>query len=161
MNKILSQALKKAVSEYSPEVKEVSKGNRPDLFSLSTETELFQNDKGIIIKIDRSKDANLTDYALGFFGLIMQLGPIANWGLNIDKKTIEVDTEKFETNQKGIYAVGDICNYPGKLKLILSGFHEGALAARACFKLARPNEKYRFEFTTTSTNLLKRLGKKE
>ena len=102
-----------------------------------------------------------TDYVLGFFGLIMQLGPIANWGLNIDKKTIEVDTEKFETNQKGIYAVGDICNYPGKLKLILSGFHEGALAARACFKLARPNEKYRFEFTTTSTNLLKRLGKKE
>ena len=102
-----------------------------------------------------------TDYALGFFGLIMQLGPIANWGLNIDKKTVEVDTEKFETNQKGIYAVGDICNYPGKLKLILSGFHEGALAARACFKLARPDEKYRFEFTTTSSNLLKRLGKKE
>ena len=59
MNKILSQALKKAVSEYSPEVKEVSKGNRPDLFSLSTETELFQNDKGIIIKIDRSKDCLL------------------------------------------------------------------------------------------------------
>ena len=62
MNKILSQALKKAVSEYNPEVKELSKGNRPDLFSLSTETELFQNDKGIIIKIDRSKDANLTDF---------------------------------------------------------------------------------------------------
>ncbi len=102
-----------------------------------------------------------TDYVLGFFGLIMQLGPIANWGLNLNKKTIEVDTEKFESNQKGIYVVGDICNYPGKLKLILSGFHEGALAARACFKLARPNEKYRFEFTTTSTNLLKRLGKKE
>ena len=61
MNKILSQALKKAVSEYSPEVKEVSKGNRPDLFSLNTETELFQNDKGIIIKIDRSKDSNLTE----------------------------------------------------------------------------------------------------
>ena len=102
-----------------------------------------------------------TDFVLGFFGLIMQLGPIANWGLNIDKKTITVDTEKFETNQKGIYAVGDICSYPGKLKLILSGFHEGALAARACFKLARPNEKYRFEFTTTSKTLLKRLGKKE
>ena len=76
-------------------------------------------------------------------------------------KRQEVDTEKFETNQKGIYAVGDICSYPGKLKLILSGFHEGALAARACFKLAKPNEKYRFEFTTTSKSLLKRLGKKE
>ena len=101
-----------------------------------------------------------TDFVLGFFGLIMQLGPIANWGLNIDKKTITVDTEKFETNQKGIYAVGDICSYPGKLKLILSGFHEGALAARACFKLARPNEKYRFEFTTSSKTIKKRLGVK-
>ncbi len=99
-----------------------------------------------------------TDFALGFFGLIMQLGPIANWGLNLDKKTISVDTEKFETNQKGIYAVGDICNYPGKLKLILSGFHEGALAARGCFKLARPNEKYRFEFTTSSKTIKSRLG---
>ena len=101
-----------------------------------------------------------SDYVLGFFGLIMQLGPIANWGLNLNNKTIEVDTEKFETNQKGIYAVGDICNYPGKLKLILSGFHEGALAARACFKLARPNEKYRFEFTTSSKKIKDRLGVK-
>jgi len=118
--------------------------------------------ENIEIKHDNNETKNLkTDYVLGFFGLIMQLGPIANWGLNLNKKTIEVDTEKFETNQKGIYAVGDICTYPGKLKLILSGFHEGALAARACFKLARPDEKYRFEFTTTSTNLLKRLGKKE
>ncbi len=118
--------------------------------------------ESIIIKHEDGLSKNLkTDYVLGFFGLIMQLGPIAEWGLNINKKTIEVDTEKFETNQKGIYAVGDICTYPGKLKLILSGFHEGALAARACFKLARPNEKYRFEFTTTSSNLLKRLGKKE
>ena len=97
---------------------------------------------------------------MGFFGLIMQLGPIANWGLNLNKKTIEVDTEKVETNQKGIYAVGDICTYPGKLKLILSGFHEGALAARACFKLARPNEKYRFEFTTSSKKIKDRLGVK-
>ena len=118
--------------------------------------------ESIDIKNEEEETKNLkTDYLLGFFGLIMQLGPIAEWGLNIDKKTIAVDTEKFETNQKGIYAVGDICSYPGKLKLILSGFHEGALAARACFKLARPNEKYRFEFTTTSSNLLKRLGKKE
>ena len=117
------------------------------------------NLESIDIKHDNKEIKHLkTDYALGFFGLIMQLGPIANWGLNIDKKTIEVDTEKFETNQKGIYAVGDICNYPGKLKLILSGFHEGALAARACFKLARPNEKYRFEFTTTSKAAQERLG---
>ena len=120
-----------------------------------------QNIESIDIKHDNNEIKNLkTDYVLGFFGLIMQLGPIANWGLNIDKKTIEVDTEKFETNQKGIYAVGDICNYPGKLKLILSGFHEGALAARACFKLARPNEKYRFEFTTSSKTIKERLGVK-
>ena len=118
--------------------------------------------ESVDLKHENEETKNLqTDYVLGFFGLIMQLGPIANWGLNIDQKKIEVDTEKFQTNQKGIYAIGDICNYPGKLKLILSGFHEGALAARACFKLARPNEKYRFEFTTTSTNILKRLGKKD
>ena len=115
----------------------------------------------IEIKHDNKETKTIkTDFALGFFGLIMQLGPIADWGLNIDKKTIAVDTEKFETNQKGIYAVGDICSYPGKLKLILSGFHEGALAARACFKLARPNEKYRFEFTTSSKTIKDRLGVK-
>ena len=115
----------------------------------------------IEIQNDDQKIENIkTDYVLGFFGLIMQLGPIANWGLNLDKKTVEVDTEKFETNQKGIYAVGDICNYPGKLKLILSGFHEGALAARACFALARPDQKYRFEFTTSSKTIKSRLGVK-
>ena len=144
-------------------VNELAKEGKINLYTKYQMSSIEGDDqvKSIDIKDDNNETKNLkTDYVLGFFGLIMQLGPIANWGLNIDKKTIEVDTEKFETNQKGIYAVGDICTYPGKLKLILSGFHEGALAARACFKLARPNEKYRFEFTTTSTNLLKRLGKK-
>ena len=143
---------------------ELVKEGKINLFTKYQMTSVKGNGQleSIDIKSDDKEVKTLqTDYVLGFFGLIMQLGPIANWGLNINKKTIEVDTEKFETNQKGIYAVGDICNYPGKLKLILSGFHEGALAARACFKLARPDEKYRFEFTTTSTNLLKRLGKKE
>ena len=117
--------------------------------------------ESIDIEHENKEIKNLkSDYVLGFFGLIMQLGPIANWGLSLNKKTVEVDTEKFETNQKGIYAIGDICNYPGKLKLILSGFHEGALAARACFKLARPNEKYRFEFTTSSKTIKERLGVK-
>ena len=102
-----------------------------------------------------------TDYVLGFFGLIMQLGPILDWGLNIDKKTVEVNTENFETNIDGIFAIGDICSYPGKLKLILSGFHEGALAARGCFKYAKPNEKLRFEFTTTSKAAQERLGVKK
>ena len=144
-------------------VKELSKSGKINLYTKYQMSGITGSNKleSIDIKHDNEEIKNLkTDFALGFFGLIMQLGPIANWGLNIDKKTIEVDTEKFETNQKGIYAVGDICTYPGKLRLILSGFHEGALAARACFKLARPNEKYRFEFTTTSSNILKRLGKK-
>ena len=114
----------------------------------------IQNENGSIEKIT-------TDSILGFFGLIMKLGPIAEWGLNLDKKTIPVNTENFQTNKEGIFAIGDICTYPGKLKLILSGFHEGALAARACFKLARPNEKYRFEFTTTSKNVQERLGVKK
>ena len=145
-------------------VHELVKLGKINLFTKYQMTAVNGSEKieSIDLKHDNEEAKNLqTDYVLGFFGLIMQLGPIANWGLSIDKKKIEVDTEKFETNQKGIYAIGDICNYPGKLKLILSGFHEGALAARACFKLARPNEKYRFEFTTTSTNILKRLGKKD
>ena len=91
----------------------------------------------------------------------MKLGPIAEWGLNMNKKTIEVNSENFETNKKGIFATGDICSYPGKLKLILSGFHEGALAARGCFKYARPEEKLRFEFSTTSKAVKSRLGIKE
>ena len=90
----------------------------------------------------------------------MKLGPIAEWGLNMNKKTIEVNAENFETNKKGIFATGDICSYPGKLKLILSGFHEVALASVECFKRARPNEKYRFEFTTSSKTIQGRLGKK-
>jgi len=116
----------------------------------------------INIKNEENKIEKIpTDFILGFFGLIMKLGPITEWGLNLEKKTIPVNTESFQTNKEGIFAIGDICTYPGKLKLILSGFHEGALAARACFKLARPNEKYRFEFTTTSKTLQKRLGVKK
>ena len=116
----------------------------------------------ITIKSENGKIEKVaTDYVLGFFGLIMKLGPIAEWGLNLEKKTIPVNTENFQTNKKGIFAIGDICSYPGKLKLILSGFHEGALAARACFKLAKPDETYRFEYTTTSKNMQERLGIKK
>ena len=118
--------------------------------------------KDIIIKKEDGKCETIsTDSVLGFFGLIMKLGPIAEWGLNLDKKHIPVNTENFETNQKGIFAIGDICTYPGKLKLILSGFHEGALAARGCFKYARPDENLRFEFSTTSKSVHERLGVKK
>jgi len=117
--------------------------------------------KAITIKDDNGKIKKInTDCILGFFGLVMSLGPITGWDLNLNKKHIPVNTENFETNKKGIFAIGDICTYPGKLKLILSGFHEGALAARECFKLARPNEKYRFEFSTTSKSIHDRLGLK-
>ena len=117
--------------------------------------------KSISIKSDEGKEIKIeTDYILSFFGLIMKLGPITEWGLNMDKKTIKVNTQNFETNKKGIFAIGDICSYPGKLKLILSGFHEGALASVECFKRARPNEKYRFEFTTSSKEIQARLGVK-
>ena len=121
-----------------------------------------KNIETIKIKHDEGEIKELkSDYILGFFGLIMQLGPILNWGLNINKKTVEVNTENFETNVDGIFAIGDICSYPGKLKLILSGFHEGALAARGCFKYAKPDEKLRFEFTTTSKVAQERLGIKK
>ncbi len=117
--------------------------------------------KSVTIKSNDGNSEDIqTDIILGFFGLIMQLGPIADWGLNMNKKTIDVNTENFETNKKGIFAVGDICNYPGKLKLILSGFHEAALASVECFKRARPNEKFRFQFTTSSKEIQERLGVK-
>ena len=117
--------------------------------------------KSITLKFDDGKTEKIkTDIVLSFFGLIMKLGPIAEWGLSMNKKTIEVNSENFQTNKKGIFAAGDICTYPGKLKLILSGFHEVALASVECFKRARPNEKYRFEFTTSSKNIQERLGKK-
>ena len=119
------------------------------------------NIKSITLKFDDGKTEKInTEIVLSFFGLIMKLGPIAEWGLNMNKKTIEVNSENFQTNKKGIFAAGDICTYPGKLKLILSGFHEVALASVECFKRARPNEKYRFEFTTSSKNIQERLGKK-
>jgi len=119
------------------------------------------NIKSITLKFDDGKTEKIkTDIVLSFFGLIMKLGPIAEWGLSMNKKTIEVNSENFQTNKKGIFAAGDICTYPGKLKLILSGFHEVALASVECFKRARPNEKYRFEFTTSSKNIQERLGKK-
>ncbi|MDC0524532.1 NAD(P)/FAD-dependent oxidoreductase [Pelagibacteraceae bacterium] len=117
--------------------------------------------KSVTVKFEDGKSEKIeTDIILSFFGLIMKLGPITEWGLNMNKKTIEVNSKNFETNKKGIYAVGDICTYPGKLKLILSGFHEVALASVECFKRAKPNEKYRFEFTTSSKNIQERLGKK-
>ncbi len=95
---------------------------------------------------------------LPFFGLTMKLGPIANWGLNLEENLIPVDTEKFETSEPGIFAIGDINTYPGKLKLILSGFHEAALMAQKAHQYVYPGKKVLFQYTTSSSNLQKKLG---
>jgi thioredoxin reductase (NADPH) len=95
---------------------------------------------------------------LPFFGLTMKLGPVANWGLNLHQELIEVDTEKFETSEPGIFAVGDISWYLGKLKLILCGFHEAALMSQAAKRIVHPNQRIVFQYTTSSTSLQKKLG---
>jgi thioredoxin reductase (NADPH) len=98
------------------------------------------------------------DQLLVFFGLHPKLGPIAEWGLDIAKKQIAVDTGKFATSTPGIYAVGDVNTYPGKKKLILSGFHEAALAAFAIKEYLEPGRKVHLQYTTTSPIMHKRLG---
>jgi thioredoxin reductase (NADPH) len=98
------------------------------------------------------------DVMLPFFGLTMKLGPVADWGLQLNENLIPVDTEKFETSEKGIFAVGDINTYPGKLKLILSGFHEVALMAQQAHKYVYPGKKLLFQYTTSSSSLQKKLG---
>ena len=115
--------------------------------------------RGVRVKKTDGELADLeADYALVFFGLHPKLGPIAEWGLNIDKRAITVDTEKFQTNVPGIFAVGDINTYPGKKKLILSGFHEAALAAFAVAHHLNPAKKVPLQYTTTSPIMHKRLG---
>jgi thioredoxin reductase (NADPH) len=98
------------------------------------------------------------DALMAFFGLAPKLGPIAEWGLDLNRKTVNVDTEKFETNIPGIFAIGDINYYAGKKKLILSGFHEAALAAFAAKALIEPGKKVHLQYTTTSPIMHKRLG---
>lgn len=97
------------------------------------------------------------DTLLAFYGLTMKLGPIASFGINLNENLIPVDTERFETSEPGIFAIGDINTYPGKLKLILSGFHEAALMSQAAFKVARPGERLVFLYTTSSSDLQKKL----
>jgi thioredoxin reductase (NADPH) len=98
------------------------------------------------------------DAMLPFFGLTMKLGPVANWGLKLEGQLIPVDTEKFESNEPGIFAVGDINTYPGKLKLILSGFHEVALMSQRAHRYVYPDKRLVFQYTTSSTSLQKKLG---
>jgi thioredoxin reductase (NADPH) len=120
-------------------------------------------DAGKLVSVDLKlpEDQSRTipaDQLLAFFGLAPKLGPIAEWGLEISRKTITVDTERFETTIPGIFAIGDINNYPGKKKLILSGFHEAALAAFAAKGVIEPGKKVHLQYTTTSPIMHKRLG---
>ena len=114
----------------------------------------------ITVKLKDGESRLAVNRLLPFFGLTMKLGPVANWGLNLDESLIRVDTEKFETSEKGIFAVGDINTYPGKLKLILSGFHEVALMAQAAHRIVYPDKKLTFQYTTSSSSLQKKLGVK-
>lgn len=114
---------------------------------------------GVCLRTKAGTETIAADRLLAFYGLSIELGPIGQWGLDLaDGKQIKVDTEKFETSTPGVFAVGDINIYPGKLKLILSGFHEAALASQAAFRIARPEEKLRFQYTTSSSELQQRLN---
>src|SRR3954453_20064709 len=115
--------------------------------------------EAVVVRHDDGSTSEIAaDVILPFFGLTMKLGPIAGWGLNLDENLIPVDTAKFETSTPGISAIGDINHYPGKLKLILSGFHEGALAAQKVHRYVFPEKKLTFQYTTSSTSLQKKLG---
>ena len=127
------------------------------------QAESFASDNEQITSVT-IKDENDTqhqvscDKMLVFFGLAPKLGPIAEWNLEGNRRTITVDPEKFQTSQPGVYAIGDINNYPGKKKLILSGFHEAALAAFAAKERLEPGKKARLQYTTTSPLMHERLG---
>lgn len=116
------------------------------------------NIESLRVKGDRGEYDIKCDTLLAFYGLTMKLGPVANFGINLDRNLIPVDTEKFETDVEGIFAIGDINHYPGKLKLILSGFHEAALMAQQAFKYVYPERRLRFQYTTSSSDLQEKLG---
>jgi len=133
-------------------------------FKLGQVTELHGTDgmlSSVTVKgADGATFEQPTEIMMPFFGLTMKLGPVADWGLELDENLIPVDTAKFETSEKGIFAVGDINTYPGKLKLILSGFHEAALMAQQAHKYVYPDKKLIFQYTTSSSSLQKKLGVK-
>jgi thioredoxin reductase (NADPH) len=112
----------------------------------------------VTVKTKEGETSVAANRLLPFFGLTMKLGPVAEWGLNLHEELIKVDTERFETSEPGIFAVGDINWYPGKLKLILSGFHEAALMSQAAYRIVYPSKKLLFQYTTSSSSLQKKLG---
>src|SRR5690242_15841559 len=124
-------------------------------------TELEGSDGQLVAATVKGKDAVERvecDAMLPFFGLTMKLGPVADWGIKMEDELIPVETAAFETNIPGIFAIGDINTYPGKLKLILSGFHEAALMSQKAYHYVYPEKRLVFQYTTSSTNLQKKLG---
>jgi thioredoxin reductase (NADPH) len=114
---------------------------------------------GAVIKGNDNESVRIDcNTILPFFGLTMKLGPVANWGVTLENNLIPVETASFETNVPGIFAIGDINTYPGKLKLILSGFHEGALMAQKAYHYVYPDKRLVFQYTTSSSSLQKKLG---
>ena len=107
---------------------------------------------------DNSVSKMSCDTILPFFGLTMKLGPVANWGIELENNLVPVETSAFETSVPGIFAIGDINTYPGKLKLILCGFHEGSLMAQKAHRYVYPDKRLVFQYTTSSTSLQKKLG---
>jgi thioredoxin reductase (NADPH) len=125
-------------------------------------SELEGSDGQLTAASIKDKDGAVTrvacDAMLPFFGLTMKLGPVADWGLEMHDELVKVDVSTFETNRPGVFAIGDINTYPGKLKLILSGFHEGALMAQRVHHYVHPEKRLVFQYTTSSTSLQKKLG---
>ncbi len=130
-------------------------------FKMGSLKRVSLNENGkVTVTLEDDKIIEDIDAIFPFFGLKIELGPIADWGLNLEENLISVNTENFETSIPRIFAVGDICIYPGKLKLILSGFHEAALAAKKIFDYCHKDKKYVFRWTTSSSDLQKKLGVK-
>jgi thioredoxin reductase (NADPH) len=152
----------RAVSDSVSKMRKLVKDGRMDVIENAKASALKGAGKQISSVTIQPKDGEAIEIAvehvLVFFGLAPKLGPIAEWGLDINRKTINVDTEKFETSEPGIYAVGDINFYPGKKKLILCGFHEAALAAFAIKQRIEPDKKVHVQYTTTSPIMHERLG---
>ncbi|MDO8876415.1 MAG: NAD(P)/FAD-dependent oxidoreductase [Pseudolabrys sp.] len=125
-------------------------------------TDLEGSDGQLTAASIKDKDGTVSrvacDAMLPFFGLTMKLGPVSDWGLEMEDELVKVDVSTFETNRHGIFAIGDINTYPGKLKLILSGFHEGALMAQRVHHYVHPQKRLVFQYTTSSTSLQKKLG---
>ena len=154
----------KAVSHTVDQMRQLVDEGKVTLYTKNQIADASGNDKHLSSVIIKNTDGETKsiecDEVLIFYGLKMELGPINDWGLNLHEKQIQVNTEDFQTNLPGVFAMGDISHYPGKLKLILSGFHEAALAAQEAFRRARPDDVLTFRYTTSSTDIQKKLGVK-